>query len=81
MSFTIYFLDKFIIMKVNIGLVKGMIKMKWYKSVEFWIGILITMAFFELFFIPTYDIMWWGALVSTIVGMILVLNVIGKLKI
>ncbi|GEO65247.1 hypothetical protein [Companilactobacillus nantensis] len=55
--------------------------MKWYKSVEFWIGILITMAFFELFFIPTYDIMWWGALASTIVGMILVLNVIGKLKV
>ncbi|CAJ1186520.1 hypothetical protein CPR19088_GLDEOEPO_00282 [Companilactobacillus paralimentarius] len=55
--------------------------MKWYKSVEFWIGILITMAFFELFFITTYDIMWWGALASTIVGMILVLNVIGKLKV
>ncbi|WP_338214621.1 hypothetical protein [Companilactobacillus muriivasis] len=55
--------------------------MKWYKSIEFWIGIVIMLAFFQLFFVPTYDIMWWSGLVSTIVGMVLILNVIGKLKI
>lgn len=68
-------------MKVNIGLLKEMIKMKWYKSIEFWIGIVVMLAFFQLFFVPTYDIMWWSGLVSTIVGMVLILNVIGKLKI
>jgi len=68
-------------MRVNIGLIKGMIRMKWYKSIEFWIGILITLAFFQLFFVPMYGIMWWSGLVSTVVGMVLILNVIGKLKI
>jgi len=55
--------------------------MKWYKSFEFWIGILITLAFFQLFFVPTYCALWWTGLASAIVGMILILNVLGKLKV
>ncbi|MFH5810988.1 hypothetical protein [Companilactobacillus sp. FL22-1] len=55
--------------------------MKWYKSIEFWIGILITMAFFQLFFVSTYSVLWWGDLILSGVGMILILKVIGKLQV
>ncbi|WP_166667278.1 hypothetical protein [Companilactobacillus nuruki] len=56
--------------------------MKWYyKSVEFWIGILITMAFFQLFFTETFGFMWWTGIFSSIIGMLLIFNVIGKLKV
>jgi len=54
--------------------------MKWYKSIEFWIGILITLAFFQLFFVATFCAMWWAGLISAIVGMLLLFNVLGKLK-
>ncbi|KRL45403.1 hypothetical protein FD29_GL000322 [Companilactobacillus mindensis DSM 14500] len=58
-----------------------MIKMKWYKSIEFWLGVLIMLAFFQMFFVETFSFMWWSGLISSIVGMLLLFNVFGKLNI
>lgn len=48
--------------------------MEWYKSIEFWIGTLVTLAFFQMFFDKTFGVMWWGSLIFTIVGMLFVLR-------
>ncbi|WP_157049375.1 hypothetical protein [Companilactobacillus mindensis] len=55
--------------------------MKWYKSIEFWLGVLIMLAFFQMFFVETFSFMWWSGLISSIVGMLLLFNVFGKLNI
>lgn len=31
--------------------------MEWYKSIEFWIGTLVTLAFFQMFFDKTFGAM------------------------
>lgn len=71
-------------MKLNlIGdyFLKGMIFMEWYKSVEFWLGIIVTLAFFQLFFDRTFGVMWWTNLISTIIGMLLILRSFKKFNI
>ncbi|WP_162894238.1 hypothetical protein [Companilactobacillus musae] len=55
--------------------------MEWYKSIEFWLGIVVTLTFFQLFFDKTFGTMWWINLTTTIIGMLLIFRSFKNLKI
>lgn len=55
-------------------------KMEWYKCAEFWLGVIVTLAFFQLFFNETFGIMWWAGLIASIVGLLLILRSFSKIK-